>query len=112
MPDQAYREHGLDLDRELTENELPSPEKGPADERDNERADKLDTGPGEDHCAGLLQAVDHENTSREDEDVSDKVDPPKLVPRMLGFAEFLRPENHETEHANEACGNAVGGKVC
>lgn len=109
-------EDRLDLDWEMLEHKLPSPEQGPANNRHNKCGNEFDTRPCKYRRPGLLQAVHHEYTGSEDEDVANEVNSPELAPRMDRSAKVSRPEDDETEHADEARGDArcksVSGDSC
>lgn len=103
---ETNRKDWLDLDWEMFENELPSPEQSPANHRNYKRGDELDTRPRKYHRSGLLQTVDHQDTRCENENIANEVNSPELAPGMYRSTKVLRPKDGETKHANKAGGNA------
>lgn len=98
-------EDWLNMNWEMLENELPTPEQGPTNNGQHKCGNEFDTRPRKYHRSSLLQTKYHEDTGSEDENVADEVDPPELAPRMDRPAKVLWPEDDKTKHTDETSGN-------
>lgn len=109
--DKANGEDGLDMNWEMLENELPSPEQSPTHDRNNKCGNELDTRPSKNHRSSLLQAIHHEYTCSEDENIADEVNPPEFAPRVDRPAKVLWPEDDEAKHAGKTSRNTKSGSI-